>query len=112
LTCASHTDSRRRITSLLQPQSYSEFSSGQFVTAKPAPNDVDILLIMDEDFDIDQVSSAARSVFESARAKLLFRSDVFWARSSLDRELLDLWLETYQTGRNLRKRGIVELVLP
>jgi hypothetical protein len=27
------------------------------------------------------------------------------------RELLDLWLETYQTSRSFRKRGIVELDL-
>jgi len=46
------------------------------------------------------------------RAKLLFQSDVFWARASIGRELLDLWLDTYQTSRSFRKRGIVDLELP
>jgi hypothetical protein len=88
------------------------FIWGSFVTAKPAPRDLDILLIMAEDFEVDTVAAAAQSVFDSARAKLLFESDVFWARASIGPEALDLWLDTYQTSRSFRKRGIVELELP
>jgi hypothetical protein len=87
------------------------FVWGSFVTAKLAPKDVDILLIMEDDFEVDSIAAAAQAVFDSARAKLLFESDVFWARSSIGPELLDLWLETYQTSRSFRKRGIVELEL-
>jgi predicted nucleotidyltransferase len=87
------------------------FVWGSFVTAKAAPKDVDILLIMDEDFEVDSVAAPAQAVFDSVRAKLLFESDVFWARSFIGREFLDLWLETYQTSRSFRKRGIVELEL-
>jgi predicted nucleotidyltransferase len=87
------------------------FVWGSFVTEKPAPKDLDILLIMDEDFEVDLIDAAAQAVFDSVRARLLFESDVFWARSSIGRELLDLWLETYQTSRSFRKHGIVELVL-
>lgn len=86
------------------------FVWGSFVTAKAAPKDLDILLIMDEDFEVDSIGPG-QAVFDSVRAKLLFESDVFWARSSIGRELLDLWLETYQTSRSFRKRGIVELEL-
>ena len=88
------------------------FIWGSFVTEKPAPKDLDILLIMDEDFEVDRIDAAAQAVFDSVRARLLFESDVFWARSSIGGELLDLWLETYQTSRSFRKRGIVELELP
>jgi len=88
------------------------FIWGSFVTAKPAPRDLDILLVMAEDFEADRVSAAAQAVFDSARARLLFESDVFWARVSIGEELLDLWLDTYQTSRSFRKRGIVELELP
>jgi hypothetical protein len=42
-------------------------------------------------------------------ARLLFQADVFWARASIGNEMLNLWLETYQTTRDFRKRGIVEL---
>jgi hypothetical protein len=88
------------------------FIWGSFVTAKPAPKDLDILLIMDEDFEVDGIAAPAQAVFDSVRAKLLFESDIFWARASIGRELLDVWLDTYQTSRSFRKRGIVELELP
>ena len=87
------------------------FIWSSFVTAKPAPRDLDILLIMAEDFEVDGVGAAAQAVFDSVRAKLLFESDVFWARASIGQELLDLWLDTYQISRSFRKRGIVELDL-
>ena len=52
------------------------------------------------------------NIFDSTGAKLLFESGVFWARASIGNEMLDLWLDTYQTSRSFRKRGIVELELP
>jgi hypothetical protein len=88
------------------------FIWGSFVTAKPYPKDLDILLIMDEDFEVDRIAAPAQAVFDSVRAKLLFESDVFWARASIGHEMLDLWLGTYQTSRSFRKRSIVELELP
>ena len=59
---------------------------------------------MDEDFEVDGLAALAQAVFDSVRAKLMFESDVFWARSSIGPELLDLWLDTYQTSRSFRKR--------
>src|ERR1035437_8531239 len=88
------------------------FIGGSFFTAKPPPKDLDILLIMDEDFEVEGIPPPAQAVFDSVRAKLLFESDVFWARASIGQEVLDLWLDTYQTSRSFRKRGIVELELP
>ena len=88
------------------------FVWGSFVTAKTSPRDLDILLIMSDDFEVEQMSASAQAVFDSTRAKLQFESDIFWARSSIGQEVLDLWLDTYQTSRGFRKRGIVELELP
>jgi predicted nucleotidyltransferase len=88
------------------------FVWGSFVTGKPAPRDLDVLLIMSEDFEVDPLPASVQAVFDSTRAKLLFEADVFWARASIGKEALDLWLSTYQTSRSFRKRGIVELVLP
>ena len=67
---------------------------------------------MDEDFEVDEVGSAAQDVFDSVRAKLPFQSDVFRARASIGHKMLSLWLDTYQISRSFRKRGIVELELP
>jgi hypothetical protein len=88
------------------------FIWGSFVTLKAAPRDLDILLVMAEGFEVDAISALAQTVFDSVRAKLLFEADVFWARASIGDELLDLWLDTYQTSRSFQKRGIVELELP
>jgi hypothetical protein len=85
------------------------FVWGSFVTAKPAPRDVDTLLIMDPDFEVEAIAEPAREVFDSAQAKLRFESDVFWARASIGEHVLQLWLETYQTSRTFQKRGIVDL---
>jgi len=87
------------------------FVWGSFVTAKAVPRDLDILLIMDEDFEVERIPVLAQVVFNSVQAKLLFESDVFWARSSIGEDVLRLWLETYQNSRSFRKRGIVELEL-
>jgi hypothetical protein len=66
---------------------------------------------MSVDFEVGRMSAPEQAVFDSTHAKLLFEADVFWARSSIGDELLDLWLDTYQTSRSFRKRGIVELEL-
>ena len=87
------------------------FVWGSFVTAKPAPKDVDILLIMTPDFEVEGIAEPARparEVFDSVQAKLRFESDVFWARASIGEGVLQLWLETYQTSRTFQRRGIVE----
>jgi hypothetical protein len=67
---------------------------------------------MDDDFEVELVPAPAQAVFDSVRARLLFESDVFWARASIGDVVLQLWLETYQISRAFRKRGIVELELP
>jgi hypothetical protein len=38
---------------------------------------------MDEDFEVDEIAVPAQAVFDSVRARLLFESDVFWARASI-----------------------------
>src|SRR6266540_7279844 len=43
---------------------------GSFVTAKPEPNDVDIFLLMEDSFDVRQVSTEARLVFDHAARKI------------------------------------------
>ncbi len=87
------------------------FVWGSFVTQKATPGDLDVLLIMSSEFAASTLPLEARDVFDAARAKLAFEADVFWARESIGPEALGLWLDTYQTTRDFRKRGIVELEL-
>jgi hypothetical protein len=93
------------------------FVWGSFVTSKLAPRDIDILPIMDEDFETGQMSASAQAVFDSVRAKLLFEirrvlvAGVHWGRNA--ESLAGLrGLDTYQISRSFRKRGIVEVITP
>ena len=88
------------------------FVSAGFVITKQSPKDLDILLIMNADFETEHIDSQTQTIFDSTRAKLQFEADVFWARESIGGEILRMWLDTYQISRSFRKRGIVELELP
>lgn len=54
----------------------------------------------------------AETATPAAGQAVVATGDVFWARSSIGQEMLDLWLDTYHTSRSFRKRGIGELELP
>jgi hypothetical protein len=53
---------------------------GSFVTAKPAPNDIDIFLLMDDAFDVEQLPNSVRIVFDHTAAQNLLGGSVFWIR--------------------------------
>jgi len=87
------------------------FIWGSFVTAKESPNDVDILLVMSEDFQIETVPEECKHLFDCIRARVKFNADVFWSKASIGEDTLSLWLETYQLTRDFKRRGIVEVKL-
>ncbi len=47
---------------------------------------------------------------DAVAARIRFRADVFWTKASLPAETLELWLDTYQTGKDYQRRGIVEVI--
>ncbi len=53
---------------------------GSFVTDKPAPNDVDVFLIMDDAFDGQKLRGEAALLFDHATADAHFGASVFWVR--------------------------------
>ena len=53
---------------------------GSFVTAKPAPGDVDIFLLMEDSFDVTQVHGEAALVFDPQKTQEIFGASVFWIR--------------------------------
>jgi len=87
------------------------FVWGSFVSAKESPNDIDLLLIMSDDFQIEDTPDTCRFLFEHIRARVRFSSDVYWAKSTIGEEVLNLWLDTYQTTKDFKRRGIVEVKL-
>lgn len=87
------------------------FLWGSFVTDKESPNDLDVLIVMTNEFDLAKCPLDVRPLFEHARAKVKYSADVFWAKASIGEPTLQLWLDTYQTGRDFARRGIVEVLV-
>ena len=88
------------------------FLWGSFVTDKPLPNDLDLLLVVADDFSLDSAPAQCAVLFDHARTRIYFHADVFWTKSSIDGDILRLWLDTYQTGKDFNRRGIVEVIYP
>ena len=84
---------------------------GSFITAKAEPNDVDIFLLMEDTFDLSQLTGEAYLVFSNhAVAQARFGVSVFWIRrlAALDGE--EKAMEDWQVKRDGGRRGIVEII--
>jgi predicted nucleotidyltransferase len=85
---------------------------GSYVTAKPEPNDIDLLLVLREDFQLDEADEAVRLLFDHARATEEYGASIFWLRPSmLVLETLEEFLAHWQIKRDRTRRGIVEVRL-
>lgn len=89
------------------------FVFGSFVTSKPFPRDLDVLLLMREGFDREfaALPESERFIFEHERARLLFEADVFWATEAIGTDEFSSWLSVYQRSRDMVECGIVEVIL-
>lgn len=87
------------------------FLWGSFVTSKEVPNDLDLLLVMTAEFAVEALPSHVQILFDHVQARLRFDGDVFWTKASIDPQVLHLWLDSYQTGKDFTRRGIVEVVV-
>src|SRR5260370_35765445 len=78
---------------------------GSFVTAKDEPNDVDIILLMEDTFDLATVTGEAALVFQHTEADAHFGASVFWAKRSgaIGRE--QAMIEYWQGRRGGRLRS-------
>jgi hypothetical protein len=82
---------------------------GSFVTAKDAPNDVDIVLLMEDTFDLASVTGEAALVFQHMEANTHFGASVFWTRRSGAFGGEQAMVEYWQVRREGGQRGIVEI---
>ena len=83
---------------------------GSFVTQKREPNDVDVFLIMEDSFDLAQVTGESRLLFDHLAAQTHFGASVFWVRRMGCFGGEQAAIEHWQTKRDRGKRGIVEIV--
>jgi hypothetical protein len=83
---------------------------GSFVTAKAEPNDVDVVLLMEDSFDLASVKDEGALVFQHSEADAHFGASVFWVRRSGAMGGEQAMIEYWQVRREGGQRGIVEIV--
>ena len=83
---------------------------GSFVTAKMEPVDVDVFLLMDNTFDMGQLTGEPRVLFEHAAAQAHFGASVFWLRRLAALGGEEQAIADWQIKRDGTFRGIVEIV--
>ena len=82
---------------------------GSFITGKEEPNDVDVFMIMDDEFDFGTLVGDARLLFEHATAQSHFGCSVFWVRRLAAMGGERAAIEDWQIKRDGTERGIVEI---
>lgn len=84
---------------------------GSFVTAKPRPNDVDVMLVMRDAFQLENCPADLLPLFDHSRAEQEFGASVFWIRPGLlIVDTVDQFIQRWQLKREGGQRGIVEVV--
>ncbi len=70
---------------------------GSYVTAKSEPNDVDVILIMQDDFNIGACGEEAKALFDHQRATEEMGASIFWrGRRCCSRSP---WMNSSPTGK-------------
>jgi len=83
---------------------------GSFVTDKSRPNDIDAFLVMDDEFDGDELDGEALLLFDHAAANAHFGASVFWVRRPTAFGGEQAMVEYWKAKRGGGQRGIVEIV--
>lgn len=83
---------------------------GSFVSEKPVPNDVDIFMVFDDDFDASACDHETTMLLDHAAADAYFGASVFWLRRPAAFGGEQATVEFWQTKRDGSRRGIVEIV--
>jgi hypothetical protein len=85
---------------------------GSYVSDKLAPNDVDVILVMNESFHPDEAPIEAVGLFIHSIAQTRFGASVFWIKPTMAiGEPLDDFIAHWQFKRDDSLRGIVEVIL-
>jgi hypothetical protein len=83
---------------------------GSYVSDVDEPNDVDVILVMRNEFRSEECPAESLVLFDHERADRELGASVFWVRPDmLLGEPLEQFLAFWQTKRDGRRRGVVEI---
>ena len=83
---------------------------GSFITEKVNPNDVDVFMLMDDDFDFSKMMGETRLLYDHNLAQSHFGCSVFWVRCESAFEGEEETIGYWQIKRDGTYRGIVEII--
>jgi len=83
---------------------------GSFVTAKSEPNDIDIIMLMEDDFDVSALKGEVALLFDHVVAQTVFGASIFWVRRLAALGGEDDFISRWQIKRDGQLRGIVEVI--
>jgi predicted nucleotidyltransferase len=84
---------------------------GSYVSDALAPNDVDVILIMRDEFRPEDCPTESLPLFDHRRAERDLGASVFWVRPGmLFGEPIDRFIAHWQITRDGRRRGLVEVM--
>jgi len=83
---------------------------GSYVSDKKEPKDVDVILVMRNEFHAENCPAESSVLFDHERANIELGASIFWIRPEmLLGEPLEEFLAFWETKRDGRRRGIVEI---
>lgn len=83
---------------------------GSYVSDVAEPNDIDVILVMRDDFVTENCPAGSLVLFDHARADEELGASVFWVRPNmLLGEPLEQFLAHWERKRDGSRRGIVEV---
>lgn len=83
---------------------------GSFVTNQDRPNDVDVFMVMDDEFDGEKLKGKSRLLFDHSAADAHFGASLFWVRRTTAFGGEQAMVEYWQAKRGGGQRGIIEIV--
>lgn len=86
------------------------FLFGSFVTDKSNPNDIDVFMLMEDNFDSGELTGESRLLFDHQEADTFFGASVFWLRRLAAFGGEQAAIEQWQIKRDGNQRGIIEIV--
>lgn len=82
---------------------------GSFVTQKTEPNDVNVFLIMDDNFDVGEQDRESAILFDHTSAQTQFGCSVLWLRRLAALGGEEAAIADWQIKRDGTERGIIEI---
>ena len=83
---------------------------GLVVTSKREPANVDVFLLMEDTFEMGQLTGEARVLFDHAATQAHFGASVFWVRRLAALGGEEQAIAGWQITRDGNSRGIIEII--